>query len=122
MVIVTNLDALCSLSTHGTFGFSGGFGLLRFSYNRFGFFDSRSGIYQRKKTLKGWRTSRARFYRPTNPQTSLQQAWRAIFSAGWTAWGGLTPNERALYSKEAIQYGLSGPNLFMRRWLHQHRS
>lgn len=121
MAIVKNLDALLSFNTSKKLGFSGGFGAIAPGYNRFGFYDIRAGIYQRKKTLKGYRTSRMAFYRPTNPQTVAQQAWRATFAAGMVAYAALTPTEKGLLFKAARSQRISASNLFLRKWLQSRR-
>lgn len=61
------------------------------------------------------------FYGPSNPQTPTQQAWRSVFTDGWVQYALLTPDEKALLSSEARRYRMSGPNLFMRRWLQANR-
>jgi len=117
MTIVTPVESLLSFEPRGDFGYSGGFGLIAPGRSLFGFFNSACGIYQRKKTLQGFKTSRMRFYGPTNPQTTLQQANRAKIASGWEAYALLTLDEKVLLSKQARLLRLSGPNLFMRRWL-----
>ncbi len=110
-----------SADARGRFGFSGGLGAIRLGDTRLGFYSPFAGIYSRKKLRKGWGLSKMLFYRPTNPQTTGQQAWRAVFAAGWVAYAALTPTEKMLYSKHAREYRLSGPQLFMRDYLSSHR-
>lgn len=116
---VGKLPNLMSLDARGKFGYSCGFGAMRFGYVCFGFFSEYSGIYSRKKTLTGWKVSRERFYAPRNPQTATQQAWRAVFAEGWTQYRALTDLEKVRLSKLARAYQLSGPQLFMRYWLRR---
>lgn len=119
-MLVQKIDAAASLNIRGELSFSCGFGAIRFAFNRFGLFNPYAGIYQRKKTLKGWRLSKMAFYRVSNPRTSEQQSWRAIFSAGWVAYAALTSDQKKLYTLQARRYRMSGPNLFMREWLRSH--
>lgn len=120
-MIVSEMQKLNSLDARGTFGYSGGFGLIKFSYNRFGFYSQYSGIYSRKKLVKGWGLSRMTFYRSSNPQTTLQQAWRTVFANGKSAYDLLTAPQKARLRKQAINYRMTGYNLFMSRWLQGHR-
>lgn len=122
MVIVTGLEKVMSLDVRGNFGYSGGFGLIALGWCSFGFYNEYSGIYSRKKLAKGWGVSRMRFYGPTNPQTSTQQAWRTIFANGMSAWRSLTTEEKELLSNQARIYRLTGTQLFMKRYLQQHRA
>lgn len=122
MASVSNFEALVSLGTRGTFGFSCGLGRIRLGLTRLGYFSEFAGIYQRHRVRGGWGISRMTFYRTSNPQTPVQQAWRSIFAAGWAVYNSLTPDEKALLSKQARKRGLTGANLFMSRWLQSHRS
>lgn len=118
---VQGMDRLMSFEPKGSFGFSGGFGLIRYGNTRFGLFEKFCGIYRRQMTARGPGVSRMVFYRPTNPQTPGQQAWRATFASGWPVYNALTPTEKKALSVEARKYRLSGPTLFMRRYLQSHR-
>lgn len=121
MVIVTKTAKLMSLSARGKFGFTAGCGFARCGYSRCGASKLYGGIYQKKRTFVGTRISRERYYRPTNPQTEAQQSWRGVLADGWVEYATLTTDERVLLSKQARPLRLSGPQLFMRRWLLAHR-
>lgn len=122
MVLVRGTDKVASLTVTGKLGYTAGVGLARAGYSKCGSSKQYGGIYQRKKTLAGWATSRMRYYNPSNPQTTAQQAWRAVFSAGWEAYALLTTDEKMQLSKEARHYRLSGPQLFLKRYLESHRT
>jgi hypothetical protein len=122
MTIVEGFDKLMSLDVRGKFGYSSGFGNINYGYSKFGFLSSVSGIYQRKKTLKGYKTSLMKFYGPTNPRTITQQSWRTVFSNAMSAYQGLTSQEKVLLSKEARKYRMTGHNLFIRRYLQANRA
>jgi len=112
---------LYSLDVRGEIGYSGGFGLIAFGWNRFGFYNVMCGIYAKFRTLKGPKLVRKVFYRPTNPQTVPQQAWRSIFADGKVAWDSLTLDQKKLYNKKAQSRRMTGYNLFMSQWLQSRR-
>lgn len=117
MTIVLGTGKLMSLDARGKFAYSGGLGAIRLGYTRLGFYSPFHGVYQRKHTFVGPRISRMRYYRPTNPQTPTQQAWRAKMAEGWSGYNALTTPEKVQLSKEARKYRLSGPQLYMSRYL-----
>lgn len=121
MTIIDPVKTVFSPDFRGSFGYSSGFGSIRFGKSLYGFLSDVCGIFQRKKTSLGWRTSRMAFYAPANPQTVVQQAWRSVFADGWVAYASLTSEQKQLLSKQAQKYRLSGPQLFMKRWLQSHR-
>jgi len=106
-----------ALVIRGQAGFTAGAGLARCGHSRCGANKDFGGIYQRKKTLTGWDTSRMRVYRPSNPQTTAQQAWRAKFAVGISGYQALTADEKIALNKEARRYRQSGLTLFMSRYL-----
>lgn len=110
-----------SVHTTGLVGVSGGFGRLCFGFNRFGFYNELLGIYQRKKTLKGVGISRMAFYRGSNPRTTAQQAWRAVFATGVSTWQALTDEQKHAYHVRVRGKHLEGFNLFMREYLAANR-
>jgi len=115
------LPNLMSIDARGTHGYGGGFGKLVFSYNRFGFNCPYNGIYSRKKTPKGHVVSLMKFYRPTNPQTVLQQTWRSVFSQGLLEWRSLDEGTKAHYKRLGRAQNMGGFNLFQRYWLNNHK-
>ncbi len=117
MVIVVGLEKLKSLSAKKKFGRPNHYGRSTYGFSPYGLDLPEAGIYQRKRTRKGWQTSRMKFYRPTNPQTPKQQAGRAKFAAGVTEWHNLTEGARQAYNQSAKAYRITGYNLFLREWL-----
>lgn len=58
------------------------------------------------------------YFVPTNPQTEIQQSWRATFTAGMAAASALTPEEREPYKERAREKGnLHWHNVFMSDYL-----
>lgn len=132
MIVSSIPERTTGFSMRGTLGFGRGYGGSEYGKARYGFSTPTSGIYQRKLIAKGadisnpraegrWGVSRMRFYRPTNTQQPAQQAWRSIFADGWPVYNALTIEQKKRLSKEAAQQGLTGPNLFMSRWLQSRR-
>lgn len=60
------------------------------------------------------------FYVPTNPQLPDQQANRQKLTDAVVAWQALTPEQKAVYNKNAIGKGISGYNLFLSEHLLSH--
>ena len=76
------------------------------------------GIYHRRHNKSKVIFARLKFYTPKNPRTETQQNWRAVFTAGMTAWGNLTNDQRAVYNERAKAKKLYGVNLFLREYLN----
>lgn len=114
---LSTLEAEMSVRARGKTGFSIGLGFGRFGYSRFGAPKSFGGIYAKYYTLDGPRILRVRFMRPTNPQTTAQQNWRSNLASGWSVYNSLTDAEKKSLSTQARRYRLSGPQLFMSRYL-----
>lgn len=75
------------------------------------------GLYQRRHSNGKQTISRLKFYTPTNPKTASQQSWRSNFTAGMTAWGNLTNEQKAVYNERAKAKHLHGVNLYLREYL-----
>lgn len=120
-MLVAPLQQTSSLSVRGRVGFSAAAGFARCGYSRCAAPADFGGVYQRKKTLNGWRTSRMRYYRPANPQTTAQQAWRATFALGISGYQALTPEQKNALKIEARKYRLGALSLYMRRYLQANR-
>ncbi|MES2382888.1 MAG: hypothetical protein V4538_17705 [Bacteroidota bacterium] len=114
------LGKLRSLDARGKFGRSGGFGRIAFGWNWFGFYNWFCGIYSKKYYFGKPYISRMKFYRPTNPQTPTQQAWRATFADAMTAWGALSAPQKEPYIKRAKKLQMTGANLFLKQYLREH--
>lgn len=76
------------------------------------------GIYQVRTRWGGLVQVKEKFYVPTNPQTELQQYYRAIFAAGVLAWQGLSEPERDTYRERSKGLEMTGFNLFMSEYLY----
>lgn len=72
------------------------------------------GIYQMRNTKRGKRPIKMKFYTPTNPRTTAQQANRQKFADAMSAWSALTEAEKAEYNERAKGRGTFGWGLFIR--------
>lgn len=122
---------MAGLQQRGRLSYSNGFGFAVFGESRFG--DSRmmGGIYQKRSAGYNQFTGpppqnaeviyvKMRSYRPTNPQTTAQQAQRQKLIDGWVAWGSLTNEEKTVYNQRANRKGRFGCYLFMSEYLKSH--
>ncbi len=115
------LPNIFSLQTLGIHGYPNDFGRSVCGRLLFGWEQPYAGIYSVKHTLSGRKVSRMRQYGPSNPQTVAQQAWRAVFSAGRSAWASLTTLQKGAYNERARSSRMTGFNLYMREYLSAHR-
>jgi hypothetical protein len=112
-------DKMAGLDIRGTFGYSGAFGRIAYGFNRFGFYDWRCGIYQKKYYFGKPYLSKMKFYRPTNPRTLKQQNWRAVCAYAWVLWADTDSLTRSKWGKIGARRRISGANAFMSNWLKQ---
>jgi hypothetical protein len=115
------IDKAISMNARGSFGYGGGFGRIALGFNRFGFYSKYSGIYAKKFYFGKPYISKMKFYRPTNPQTETQQAWRAVFTAGHDAWTALDPETKEQWRFKALKLHMTGFNKFMSDYLNTHK-
>lgn len=62
-----------------------------------------------------------KFYRPTNPQTEPQQAWRGVFADGKTAWDALDPETKEQYRLKGRKLKMTGYNFHQSEYLKANR-
>lgn len=94
-----------------------GFGLSWFGHTRFGEYNPKAGVYQRRHTKKGTIFVKMKFSRPTNPRTMLQQACRLKFANAVLAWQNLTNEEKAYYNKLKYKGYKTGYAIFISKYL-----
>lgn len=121
MAKVDYKSGLGALRAWGSFGFGRGYGGSQYGKARYGTNVGVAGIYQAHWNGKEHVQARMRFYRPTNPRTTEQQSWRSTFADAWPVYNSLTSAEKLKLSKEARGRCMTGPNLFMSRWLQSRR-
>lgn len=109
------------LDIRGRFGRGGGFGRIAFAYNFFGFYSKYSGIYSKKYYFGTPYISKMKFYRPTNPQTEAQQAWRTVFANGKSAWSALEPEIKEQFRLKGQRRKMTGMNFFLSEYLKANR-
>lgn len=112
-----NMGKLLSLDARGRFGYSGGFGRIAFGYTRLGFYNWFCGTYQKKYYYGKPFIARQRITWGYNPQTEKQQSWRAVCAYAWVLWALVDVEIRELWKKKGNLKHITGPNLFMSRWL-----
>ena len=61
------------------------------------------------------------YYRPTNPQTEDQQAWRSIFADAVAAWQALTDAERDEWHAKGKKRRKMGYSMFLTDYLITHK-
>lgn len=121
---------MLNATTRGIIGWGCGFGFARFGDAKYGNADHISGIYQKRVTgynqygINPERPRRSyyvrmRKYRPTNPQTPLQQANRDKFRNAGLAWNELTPEQKMAYNKTGKKRGNSGRSIFISWYMKQ---
>lgn len=75
-----------------------------------------NGIWQMRKTKRGKRPVKMKFYTPTNPQTVPQEANRTKFANAMSAWGALSSGDKAVYNGRAKKRNMFGWGLFIREY------
>lgn len=124
--------SMLAIAAHGKSGEGAGFGFLRFGASHFGELSHGGGILQRRWTgynhtgkIPGKKREayfvRMRPYRPANPRTEKQQAWRDVFSAACQAWNDLTPVEKSYYNSRGKRVGKVGRSLFISWYLKNNK-
>jgi len=117
-------STMAGIAQVGKVGRSSGYGFARRGSGAYGEGVGFGGIYQKRVTgynqygrnpARPRRTYyvRMRSYRPTNPQTELQQAHRAKMTAAVVAWQELTLDEKAVYNERGKRVNKVGRNLFI---------
>lgn len=119
-MIVNGLQKVCSENARGKFSFSGGFGKLQFSYNRFGHYTEFAGIYCKYKKNDKIYTLKKKFYRPTNPNSINQIKYRNMFNDVWDYWYMSSDFQKDYWRKMGKKYGMTGQNYLMKLWFNSH--
>jgi len=114
---VNNIDKLLSIDARGAFGFSGGFGKIRFGFNRFGFYTKYAGIYSKQNNKAPFAISLKQHYRPTNPQTIHQQNWRFTLAYAWFLWSNVSAIDKEKWRLKGLDKYMSGSNAFTSNFL-----
>lgn len=124
-------ESMFALQARGKSGPGAGLGFARFGHSKYGADNQSGGIYQKRVTgynQTGRITGRPRKtyfvkmrnYRPTNPQTPLQQAHRAKMAAAVAAWTALTDVEKSSYNERGKRANKVGRNLFISEYIKSH--
>jgi len=76
-----------------------------------------TGIYQKRHREHGSIYVKSRFYVPTNPRTTKQQAWRTTFKNAMLAWSALDEPTRQKYHVKGYSSRLDARSAFLREYL-----
>lgn len=77
-------------------------------------------IYQRRHTWHGIICIKEVYYKPTNPQTAIQQGYRGIFAAGVSSWQNLGAENKETFNQYHYPPQMSGYNRFLHYYLREH--
>lgn len=127
---IINGKASPAIEIHGKIGRGSGYGFARNGNAIFGERAGPGGIYQKRYTgynQNGYIPGRPRLlyfvrmrhYRPSNPQTELQQARRSKFQDAVAAWQAMDDAERAPWKRRATKKSRRGRNLFISEYMLQ---
>lgn len=100
------------------FGFSQLFGSAHFGFMRFGEFNPYAGIYRHTQYYNNRVWQKIAFMWPSNPRTVPQQARRAVFADGITAWHGLSPEDVLYWQKQGKKKRLPAYHAFISNYLY----
>lgn len=118
-------------SVRGSIGYSPPCGMATTYFARAGSSGIMAGTYQRRRIGTSRRTRdyrphgevpyiAVRRIKPHNPQTETQQANRNKFAAAWTAWNGLTDDQKQEYIEAARRLGLRPHVYFTKVYMRTH--
>lgn len=113
MAIVNPTDDLHSLDFTQKIGVPNGLGHHVLGWSFVGHRDDRAGYYQHRNGRNGRIIVKMRPYWPTQNPGVAEQARRAKFRDGVTAWHNLTDSEKLSYNNMGSSYGQSGFTRFM---------
>lgn len=120
MAVITPTTHCIAFTTRGKIGKPYKYGLRRYGDYLYGQNQPKWGIFQ-IRNRNGKKTHvQEKHYRPTNPQTQIQQAQRQKMTDGIIIWQGLTDIQKNVYNNRAKQKHMSGYNLFLREYLLSH--
>ena len=108
------------LGLRGKYGPPCGVGDFWLGYSEVGNDDPMAGIWQKRRTAKGVKPCRMRFYHPVNPQTPAQQANRQKLANAIIAWNNLSFDEQVIWNKKKKPIKCSGYNRFISNYIKTH--
>jgi hypothetical protein len=113
-------NPIISFEVRGKFGRPVGVGQFMLGWSMVGDSDKRAGVYQKRRRASGQFFAKLKYYRPTNPRTTIQQANRAKIAAAVAAWKILPVEEQIYWNKKGDPPHMSGYNRFIRDHLRGH--
>lgn len=121
MARLTKRNQLLGFEKRGRVGRPASWGFAHCGFNLLGADDEFAGQYQKQQFAAGRFISKKPFCWPTNPRTPAQQAWRAVFADGMSAYRALTDVQKARYTQLGNARGMLGYNFFLKKYLAAHR-
>lgn len=125
---ILNGETMAGLRQTGTIRGGDGLGFIRLGHSSLGASAFIGGVYQRRVT--GYNNTgrkvhlprktyyvKMRYYRPTNPNSSAQQAGRSKFADAVAGWAALTAAEKEEYNKRAHKLSRRGRNLYISEYM-----
>ena len=125
---ILNGETMAGIRQTGSIRRGDGFGFIRLGHSTFGTIAHVGGVYQKRVT--GYNNTgrkahlprkayyvRMRYYRPTNPNTIVQQARRTLFAEAMASWQGLPPAEKIEWKKKASRHSRRGHNLYISEYM-----
>ena len=104
----------------GIFGWLYGFGKAIFGKSEFGLDDELTGIYWTYHKNFKQATYRNPFFWPKYNPSAEWLAMQPKYTAAYTEWNTLTPDEKMVYHRNAIGKKMTGYNLFIKTYLQSH--
>lgn len=120
MLADTYEKRIYSVNARKKLGLPNGLGDIQLGVSLLGDDNPLSGIYKTIRSSKGIQTYKFKYYRPTNPKTTTQQAWRAYFTLCVNAWGALTDEQKKYWRDLKRPEHMSGWNRFLSYHLKAH--
>lgn len=125
---IINGETMAGIRQTGSIRRGDGLGFMRFGHSAFGANAFAGGVYQKRNTgynNTGYKQHlkkktyyvRMRYYRPTNPNTIVQQARRTLFAEAMASWQSLDPVQKQYWKTKASRQSRRGVNLYISQYM-----
>lgn len=118
MAIVKFPKTLMSIHPRGRFGYTKADRLGERTYEEALAENPYAGIYRRRRIKGKLKIQQVPFYTPSNPQTEIQQAWRAKFAQAVAGWQSLSNEEKNFWRKYGRIYKMTGMNKYISQHIY----
>lgn len=117
MPVLSKKTRILFFEGRGAFGSTKGFKAGVQNYNDILAMNKYAGTYQIRRYGKKRVHIVEKLYKPYNPRTETQQAWRARFQNAVIAYKLLSPDDLLKYKRWGATYKMSGYNKFISEYL-----